>query len=155
MLISGLQIKTMKHKSDKTMHELGLYEPHHEKTCFCHMLPTKAQISLHIRSLISAFVIRCLDSIISVVSICKISSLHFVSIAEQTGLSLTWSKPLKTGFLNTRLKCDCPKKSIMVVCFQMKIPSLWKSVWHYSESLLIFKNAPHNHYRFFYCLFKS
>ena len=39
-------------------HMYKSYEPHHEKTCFCHMLTTKAQISLHIwmRSLISAFV---------------------------------------------------------------------------------------------------
>ena len=38
-----------------------LNEPHHEKTCFCHMQTTKAQISL--------------DSIIPLVSISKISRL--------------------------------------------------------------------------------
>ena len=53
-------------------------EPHHEKTCLCHMRTTKAQIRLRIRavwsapllfaaanlrSLISAFIVRCLDSI--------------------------------------------------------------------------------------------
>ena len=57
----------------------------------------------HLRSLISTFVIRCLDSIIPVVSICKISSLYLVSIAEQANLSLTWSQTPKTGFLVTRL----------------------------------------------------
>ena len=57
------------------------------------MRTTKAQIS-H-----SAFVIRCLDSIIPLVSISKISSLQLVSVAEQAGLSLTWLKTLKTGFL--------------------------------------------------------
>ena len=31
-----------------------LYEPCHEKTCFCHMRTTKAQISLHIRAVWSA-----------------------------------------------------------------------------------------------------
>ena len=46
-----------------------------------------------------AFVIHCLDSIISVVSIRKISSLWLVSIAKQAGLSLTWSPTPKTGFL--------------------------------------------------------
>ena len=51
------------------------YEPRHEKTCFCHIRTTKAQISLRIRGLISAFVIRCLDRIIPVVSTFKISSL--------------------------------------------------------------------------------
>ena len=49
----------------------SIYEPRHEKTCLCHMLTTKA----HPRSLISAFVVRCLDSIIHLVSISKISSL--------------------------------------------------------------------------------
>ena len=43
------------------------------KTCFYHMRITKAQISP--RRLISAFVVRCLDSIISLVSISEISSL--------------------------------------------------------------------------------
>ena len=57
------------------------YEPRHENTCFCHMRTTKAQIS--------TFVIRCLDSIISLVSISEISSLYLVSGAEQAGLSLT------------------------------------------------------------------
>ena len=43
------------------------YGPRHEKTCFSHMRTTKAQISLHI-------VVRCLHSIISLVSIFKIAS---------------------------------------------------------------------------------
>ena len=42
-------------------------------------------------SLISAFVVRCLDSIISLVSIVIISCLYLASIAEQAGLSRTWS----------------------------------------------------------------
>ena len=29
-------------------------EPRHEKTCYCHMRTTKAQISLHIRAVWSA-----------------------------------------------------------------------------------------------------
>ena len=52
------------------------------------MRTTKAQIS----SLISAFVVRCLDSVMSLVSVTKISSLMLASIAEQASLSLTWSK---------------------------------------------------------------
>ena len=44
----------------------------------CHMRTTKAQITdqpAHARSLISAFVVRCLDSIISLDSIAEISRL--------------------------------------------------------------------------------
>ena len=47
------------------------YDPCHDKTCFCHMWTTKAQISLRI--LISAFVVRCLDSIIPLPAIYPLS----------------------------------------------------------------------------------
>ena len=60
----------------------------------------------HPRSLNSAFVVRCLDSIISLVSISEISSLYLASMAEQADLSLTWSQIPKTGFLVTRLKYE-------------------------------------------------
>ena len=46
----------------------------------------------HPRSLISVFVVRCLDSIIPLVSISKISSLWLTCVTEQAGLCLTWSK---------------------------------------------------------------
>ena len=62
----------------------------------------------HPCSLISAFVVRCLDSIIPSVSISKISSFYLVPVTGQTGLSLTWSKTPKTGFLVTRLKYTVP-----------------------------------------------
>ena len=42
------------------------------------------------RSLISAFVVRCLDSIISVNSIAEISRLQLASVAAQAGLCLAW-----------------------------------------------------------------
>ena len=45
-----------------------------------------------LRSLISAFVVRCPDSVMSLVSVTKISSLMLASAAEQAGLSLTWSE---------------------------------------------------------------
>ena len=41
------------------------------------------------RSLISAFIVHCLDSIIPLVSISKISSLYLTSVAAQAGLSLS------------------------------------------------------------------
>ena len=46
----------------------------------------------HPRSLISAFIVRCLDSVTSLVSVTKISSLMLASVAEQASLSLTWSE---------------------------------------------------------------
>ena len=57
----------------------------------------------HSRSLISAFVVRCLYSIMSLVSVIKISGVMLASVAEQAGLSLTWSETPKTGFLVRRL----------------------------------------------------
>ena len=44
---------------------------------------SRAQISLRICSLISAFVVCCLDSVMSLVSVTKISSLMLASVAEQ------------------------------------------------------------------------
>ena len=58
----------------------------------------------HLRSLINAFVVCCLNSIILLVSIHKISCLYLASVAEQASLSLTWSQTSKTGFLLTGLK---------------------------------------------------
>ena len=46
----------------------------------------------HPRSLISVIVIRCLDSIMPLVSISEISSLQLASVAAQACLSLTWSQ---------------------------------------------------------------
>ena len=60
----------------------------------------------HPHSLIIAFVVRCLDSI-SRVSISDISCLYLASVAEQVGLSVTWSQTLKTGFLVMRLIFMC------------------------------------------------
>ena len=60
------------------------------------MRTTKAQISL--RSLISAFIVRCLDSVMSLVSVTKISSLLLASVAEQANLSLTWSETPEDTF---------------------------------------------------------
>ena len=52
-----------------------------------------------IARLISAYFIGCLDSIIPLVSIPRISKFQLVSVAEQAGFSLTWSQTPKTGFL--------------------------------------------------------
>ena len=52
----------------------------------------------HPHSLISAFVVHCLDSVMSLVSLTKISSLMLASLAEQASLSLTWSETPKDTF---------------------------------------------------------
>ena len=57
----------------------------------------------HLRSLISTFVVCCLDSIISLVSVSELSSLYLASVAAQASLCPTWLQTLKTGFLVTRL----------------------------------------------------
>ena len=57
----------------------------------------------HPRSLVNTNVVRCLESIIPLVSMSEISGLLLVSAAEQAGLSLTWSKTPETGFLETWL----------------------------------------------------
>ena len=46
----------------------------------------------HPCSLISAFVVHCLDSIRSLNSIAEISRLYLVSVASQAGLCLAWSE---------------------------------------------------------------
>ena len=98
----------------------------------------------HPCSLISPFVVCCLDSIIPLVSISDISSLCLASVAEQANLSLPWSQTPKTGFLVTRLifglsqllaaeeplLCDCPmeidlvtRKPVFGVCNQGRLKS--------------------------------
>ena len=52
-----------------------------------------ADQTAHPRSLISAFVIQCLDSTIPLVSITEISSLYLASLAEQSGWVLPGRNP--------------------------------------------------------------
>ena len=49
--------------------------------------------------------VHCLDNVMSLVSVTKISSLMLATVAEQASLSLTWSQTPKTGFLVMRLIC--------------------------------------------------
>ena len=63
----------------------------------------------HPRSLISAFVVCCLDSVISLVSVTKISSLTLASVTEQLSWSLTWSETPEDMF--------CHDKVQMISCF--------------------------------------
>ena len=77
-------------RGDQGPWDSELYEPRHEKTCLCHMRTTKVQII--------TFVVRYLDSIIPLLAKSNISRLWLISVAEQAGLSLTWSETTKTGF---------------------------------------------------------
>ena len=66
---------------------------------------------------------RFLDSIIPLLSISEIPSLYLASVAEQAGLSLSWSQTPKTGFLLTRLElmfhsqCLCSNLVGHLVCY--------------------------------------
>ena len=74
-------------------------EPGHEKMCLMSYASNKgADQPEHPRSLISAFVVRCLFSVMSLVSVTRISSLMLASVAEQASLSLTWSKTPEDTF---------------------------------------------------------
>ena len=50
----------------------------------CHMRTTKAQIS--------TFVVRCLDSMICILDISKVSRFSLPSVADQADLNVTWLK---------------------------------------------------------------
>ena len=52
----------------------------------------------HTRSLISAIVVRCIESVMPLVSETKISSLMLASVPELANLSLTWSETPKDTF---------------------------------------------------------
>ena len=52
----------------------------------------------HPSSLISGFLVRCLDSVMSAVSVTKVSSPMLASVAEQASLSLTSSEPSEDTF---------------------------------------------------------
>ena len=75
-----------------------IFEPGHEKMCLMPYANNKgADQPAHPRSLISAFVVRCPDSVITLDSVTKISSLLLASVAEQASLSLTWSETPEDG----------------------------------------------------------
>ena len=80
----------------------------------------------HLHSLISVFIVCCLDSIIPVLAKSKISRLQLISVAEPASLCLAWSQTLKTGFLLTRLihefsmKPDYPDKEFLFNSWLLK-----------------------------------
>ena len=64
----------------------------------CASAQSDADQTAHPRILISAFVVRCLDIVMSLVSVTKISSLMLAFVAEQASLSLTWSETPEDTF---------------------------------------------------------
>ena len=77
--------------------------PRREKICLWRVANnTGADQPAHPRSLISAFAIRLLESIISRLATGNISIFKLVSIDEGTGLSLALLETPKTGFVATR-----------------------------------------------------
>ena len=70
-------------------------EPGHEKKCLMLYANNKgADQPTHPRNLISIFVFRCLDSVMSLVHVTKM----LASVAEQASLSLTWSETPEDTF---------------------------------------------------------
>ena len=64
---------------------------------------TGADQPAHPRRLISAFVIRFLESIISKLATGEISIFYLVSVAGETCLNIVLSETPKTGFVASRL----------------------------------------------------
>ena len=76
-----------------------MYEPDHEKIYLMSYTNNKSAVQpAHPRSLISTFVVRCLDSIISQDSIAEISRLWLPSVAVQAGLCLARSETPEDTF---------------------------------------------------------
>ena len=63
---------------------------------------TGADQPARLRNLISAFVIRFLESFICKLATGEISIFWIVSVVEETGLNLALTETPKTGFLATR-----------------------------------------------------
>ena len=85
------------------VHTPLLYGPRRKKSCHREFPNNKGAVQpAHPRSLISAFVIRCLESIISRLATSVISIYLLVSVAWQAGLNLTLSETPKTDFVSSR-----------------------------------------------------
>ena len=92
---------------------------------------------VHPRSLISTFVVHCLDSIISLDSIAEISRLYLASVAEQAGFVWPGRKLPKTRFVMTRLIYRPGFSSLVYMTSQ-----IFSSLVCYTFSVLFF--IPHH-----------
>ena len=83
-------------KAQTSLHKYG---PQHEKTCLRGLRKKGAEQPTHPCSLISALVIHLLENIISTLATGELSIFLLVSVAEETGLSLTLPETRKTAFV--------------------------------------------------------
>ena len=114
-----------------------LFEPGHEKMCLMPYANNEgADHSAHPRSLISAFVVRCLDSVMSLVSVTKISSLLLASVAEQASLSLTWSETPE----DTISHDEAHFNFFSLIQYQIAYLQLWCYGGFMAEKIFILKN---------------
>ena len=85
-------------------------------------------------------IVRYLDSIIPILAKSKISRLSLVSVAEQTGLSLTVSETPKTGFLVTEAhmyqdtQCSCIFRNLNAaeLCISLRVRVSAMANFYYS-----------------------
>ena len=108
----------------QVLKQIIITEPGHEKICLMPYANNKgADQPAHPRSLISAFVVRCLDSVMSLVSVTKISSLVLASVAEQASWSRTWSETPEDMFshgaahmikVTVRIKSTCQQDLLLI-----------------------------------------
>ena len=100
-----------------------------EKTCLPRFANNKGTDQpAHPRSLISAFVIRFLESTIYNLATSEILIFQLVSVADETGLSLALSETPKTGFLVARLICFFLKTPFFVLIFFSLLEMTQKTV---------------------------
>ena len=109
--------------------------PWRVKTCLRRFANNKgADQTVHHRCLISAFVISLLESIISKLATSEFHCSKVVSVAEQTGLSLTLSETPNTGFVASRpklwslKKLNGPSKPYYIKLERGTIPSVYRRV---------------------------
>ena len=86
------------------------------------------------RSLTSTFIVHCLDSVMSLVSVTKISSLMLASVAAQAGLCLAWSEtPEDTfshGMAHMNRKSHDHKSTASVICESFVQKSWTAFIWN-------------------------
>ena len=131
-MYTKIRVEQKQNAVEKNLYiHMYIHEPGHEKTCLMSYANNKgADQPAHPRSLISAFVVRCLDSVMFLVSVTKISSLMLASVAEQASLSLTWSETPEDTFSQDEAHIN----SLQQLLF---IASLWTSNLHSINEICI------------------
>ena len=110
----------------------SLFGPRREKPCLREYSSNKdADKPAHPHSLISAFVIRFLESTISKLASSEISIFQLVPVAEQAGLNLTLSEIPKTGFVASRPIYCLKNKHYRLFTFILTILKTFAIVRHF------------------------